>query len=119
MRLMNKWILRDRPMKIKWTTSNEASSLHAMRHNLDASSWIGQTQLKDVDSWIVIESQPLIKSKRRIQQSDGEFSQYKNTRVPMEPRYALRKRTHPQLQQHAILFLIQKFEKLTIHEVSE
>ena len=37
----------------------------------------------------------------------------------MEPRYALRKRTHPQLQQHAILFLIQKFEKLTIHEVSE
>ena len=50
---------------------------------------------------------------------DGEFSQEKNTRVPIEPRYALRKRTHPQLQQHAILFLIQQFEKLTIHEVSE
>ena len=50
---------------------------------------------------------------------DGEFPQDKNTRVPMEPTYALRKRTHPQLQQHAILFLIQKFEKLTIHEVSE
>ena len=50
---------------------------------------------------------------------DGEFSQEKNTRVPIEPRYALRKRTHPQLQQYAILFLIQKFEKLTIHEVSE
>ena len=51
--------------------------------------------------------------------SDGEFSQQKNTRVLIEPRYALRKRTHPQLQQHAILFLTQKFEKLTIHEVSE
>ena len=50
---------------------------------------------------------------------DGDFSQDMNTRVPMEPRYTLRKRTHPQLQQHVILFLIQKFEKLTIHEVSE
>ena len=42
-----------------------------------------------------------------------------NTRVPSEPRYTLRKRIHPQLQKHAILFLIHKFEKLTIHEVSE
>ena len=42
-----------------------------------------------------------------------------NTRVPIEPRYTLRKRIHPQLQQHVILFLIQQFEKLTIHEVSE
>ena len=50
---------------------------------------------------------------------DGELSQEKNTRVPVEPRYALRKRNHPQLKQHAILFLTQKFEKLTIHEVSE
>ena len=50
---------------------------------------------------------------------DGEFSQQKNTRVLIEPRYALRKRTHPQLQQHAILFLTQQFEKLTIHEVSK
>ena len=50
---------------------------------------------------------------------DGEFSQDMNTRVPIEQRYTLRKRTHPQLQQHAILFLIQKFEKITIHEVSE
>ena len=50
---------------------------------------------------------------------DGEFSQDMNTKVPIEPRYTLRKRTHPQLQQHAILFLIQKFEKLTIYEVSE
>ena len=55
----------------------------------------------------------------QVRSFDREFSQDKNTRVPMEPRYALRKRTHPQLQQHAILFLIQKFEKLTIHEVSE
>ena len=51
--------------------------------------------------------------------SDGEFSQDMNTRVPIEPRYTLRKRTHPLLQQHTILFLIQKFEKVTIHEVSE
>ena len=51
--------------------------------------------------------------------NDGEYSQDTNTRVPSEPRYTLRKITHPQLQQHALLFLIQKFEKLTIHEVSE
>ena len=50
---------------------------------------------------------------------DGEFSKSTNTRVPTEPRYTLRKRTHPQLQQHALLFLIQKFQKLTIHEVSD
>ena len=50
---------------------------------------------------------------------DGEFSQSENTRVPKEPRYALRKRIHPQLQQHALLFLIKKFEKLTIPEVSD
>ena len=46
---------------------------------------------------------------------DGEFFQDMNTRIPSGPRYTLRKRTHPQLQQHDILFLIQKFEKLTIH----
>ena len=50
---------------------------------------------------------------------DGELSEEKNTRIPIEPRYALRKRNHPQLQQHAILFLTQQFEKLTIHEVSK
>ena len=50
---------------------------------------------------------------------DGELSQEKNTIILIEPRYALRKRTHPQLQQHAILFLTQQFEKLTIHEVSK
>ena len=42
-----------------------------------------------------------------------------NTSPALEPRYTLWKRTHPQLQQHAILFLIKKFDKLTIHEVSE
>ena len=41
-----------------------------------------------------------------------------NTRPPLEPWYNLRKRTHPQLQQHAILFLIKEFDKLTINEVS-
>ena len=50
---------------------------------------------------------------------DGELLPNMNTRVPSEPRYTLRKRIHHQLQQHAILFLIHKFEKLTIHEVSE
>ena len=42
-----------------------------------------------------------------------------NTRPPLEPRYNLRKRTRPQFQKHAILFLIKEFEKLTIQEVSE
>ena len=51
--------------------------------------------------------------------TDGEFSQDMNARVPIELRYTLRKRTHPLLQQHTILFLIQKFEQLTIHEVSD
>ena len=50
---------------------------------------------------------------------DGEYSQNMNTRVPSDSRYTLRKRTHPQLQQHTILLLIHKFEKLTIHEVSK
>ena len=50
---------------------------------------------------------------------DGEYSQHMNTRVASEPIYALRKRNHSQLQQHTILFLTHKFEKLTIHEVSE
>ena len=42
-----------------------------------------------------------------------------NTRVPSEPRYALRKRNHSELQQNTIFLLIYKFEKLTIHEVNE
>ena len=42
-----------------------------------------------------------------------------NTRVPSEPRYAIRKRNHSQLQQNTLLLLIPKFEKLTIHEVNE
>ena len=51
--------------------------------------------------------------------SDEDSLQQMNTRPPLEPRYDLRKRTHPQLQQHAILFLIKKLEDLTIHEVSD
>ena len=42
-----------------------------------------------------------------------------NTRVPSEPRYDLRKRSHSQQQQDTILLLIHKFEKLTIHEMNE
>ena len=55
-------------------------------------------------------------SKREI---DEDSHQQMNMRPTSEPRYNLRKRTHPQLQQHAILFLSKKFEKLTIHEVSD
>ena len=50
---------------------------------------------------------------------DEDSLQQMNTRPPWEPRYNLRKRTHPQLQQRAILFLRKEFEKLTIHEVSD
>ena len=46
---------------------------------------------------------------------DGELSQNMKTRVPSEPRYALRKRNHSQLQQNTILLLTHEFEKLTIH----
>ena len=49
----------------------------------------------------------------------SELSQYKNTRVPSEPRYELRKRTHSQKQQESMLLLIHKFEKLSIHEMNE
>ena len=42
-----------------------------------------------------------------------------NARVPSEPRYNLRKRNHSQQQQYNVLLLINKFEKLTIHEVNE
>ena len=46
---------------------------------------------------------------------DGELSQNMNTRVPSEPRYDLRKRSHSQQQRDTILLLIHKFEKLSIH----
>ena len=51
--------------------------------------------------------------------SDGELSQHKNTSVPSEPRYELRKRNHSQKQQKSILLLMHKFEKLSIHERNE
>ena len=50
---------------------------------------------------------------------DGEFYRQKNTRVPSEPRYELRKKNHSQKQQKSILLLIHKFEKLSIHERNE
>ena len=61
------------------------------------------------------------KTEAKVLQSglDGEYSQDISTRVSSEPIYAPRKRNHPQLQQHTILFLIYKFEKPTIHDVSE
>ena len=52
-------------------------------------------------------------------ESDGELSQHKNTRVPSEHRYELRKRSHSQKQQESMLLLIHKFEKLSIHEMNE
>ena len=50
---------------------------------------------------------------------DGELSQHKNTRIPSEPRYELRKRTHSQQQQNSMLLLIHKFMKLSIHEMNQ
>ena len=50
--------------------------------------------------------------------NDGEPFQHKDTRVPNEPRYDLRKRSKSKEQQNSVL-LIQKFEKLSIHEMNE
>ena len=55
----------------------------------------------------------------KVRESDGELSHHMNTRVPSEPRYDLRKRSHSQQQKNGILLLIDKFEKLTIHEMKE
>ena len=76
------------------------------------SQWNGNT-ISDA-SWIT--SHDLLNYAPHFDQ--GSLQQM-NTRPPLEPRYNLRRRTHPQLQQHAILFLIKEFEKLTIQEVSE
>ena len=50
---------------------------------------------------------------------NGEPFQHKDTRVPSEPRYDLRKRTNSKEQQISMLLLIQKFEKLSVHEMNE
>ena len=50
--------------------------------------------------------------------NDEELSQHMNTRVPIEPRYELRKRNYYQQQQNTILLLSHKFEKLSIHEMN-
>ena len=61
MRAMDTWTHRDRSMKIERSTSNDASSSHAMWKNLDGSSWIGHTRLKEVDLPNDIQSELLIK----------------------------------------------------------
>ena len=96
----------------------------SFRHHCDfttAASYPGQLMVDSIffSSPIASNATTLMTIYAKHRAIDGEFSQSTNTRVPIEPRYALRKRTHPQLQQHALLFLIQNFEKLTIHEVSE
>ena len=53
----------------------------------------------------------------QMKNADGELSQHKNTRVPSEPRYELRKRNHSQKQQKSIILLIHEFEKLSINEM--
>ena len=51
--------------------------------------------------------------------NDGESFQPKDTKVPSEPRYDLRKRSKSKEQQNSVLFLIQKFENLSIHDMNE
>ena len=50
---------------------------------------------------------------------DGESFQHKNTRVPSQLRYDLRKRSKSKEQQNSVLLLIHKFEKSSIHEMNE
>ena len=49
----------------------------------------------------------------------GESFQHKDTRVPGQRRYDLRKRTNSKENQNSMVLLIQKFEKLSIHEKNE
>ena len=56
--MWNHW---DRPMKNEQTTSNDASSSHTTWRNLDASSGIRQTRLKDVNLPSNVQFEPLIK----------------------------------------------------------
>ena len=55
----------------------------------------------------------------RCAYTDGEAFQHKDTRVLSEPRYELRKRTYSQQQKNSMLLFIHKFEKLSIHEMTE
>ena len=50
---------------------------------------------------------------------DEKSFEHKDTRVPSESRYELRKSTHSQQQQNSILLLIHKFDKLSIQEMNE
>ena len=54
-----------------------------------------------------------------IRPDNGESFQHKDTRVPGKPRYDIRKRTNSKEQKNSMLLLIQKFEKLLIHEKNE
>ena len=49
---------------------------------------------------------------------DGESFQHKDTRVPSEPMYDIRKRANSKEQEKNMLLLIHKFEKLSIHEMN-
>ena len=48
-----------------------------------------------------------------------ESFQHKDTRIPSEPRYDIRKRTNSKEQQNSMLLLIQKFEEISIHDMNE
>ena len=50
---------------------------------------------------------------------NGESFQHKDTKVPDEPRYNIRKRTNSTEQQNSMLLLIKKIEKLSIIEQNE
>ena len=73
MRPMDTWFHHDRPMKMERTTLNDTSSSRATWYNLDALSWIEQTRIKDVNSWIVVLSHPLIKLNQPIQRLCPNF----------------------------------------------
>ena len=55
----------------------------------------------------------------KVRESDGELSHHMNTRVPSEPRYDLGREVILNRKKNDIFLLIDKFEKLTIHEMKE
>ena len=66
MRPMDTWIHRDRLMKIKRTQWSDTFSSRMVWQNLYASSQIGRMRLNDFNSSNNVQSQPLIRSHRRI-----------------------------------------------------
>ena len=71
--------------------------------------------MNPIDSTLPIPKSPLLSLVLSLSLDDGELYQNMNIRVPSEPRHALRKRNHPQLQKNTVLLLTHEFEKLTIH----